>query len=324
MAGNNLTLKDQQVLFRTGDKPEGMYIVRKGELIVYLEQEGREVPLAKLGAGSIVGEMAFFDQKPRSASVKAGQTGTEVTLITATDFGKLMKQIPKWFVSIMSALSSRLRTTNDKLSKIENATNGNKTPYEDLMRTLHVLSLVFHRDGEKSEDKKWILAHEVAVKSLVDIFKSDPDWVERVLRSLVAGKVLSPGKNSYGKNAYTVGRRSVFSEISEFIGRFLQNNSDVTFYPESVIQMLSILKEIASVATYSNSVISIDAVKEMAEGRSVDSSEFEDNIKYFKTGIQGVDLAPGEAIGFKVDTKLLNNSIIYLKLLFEFHKEALE
>ena len=84
MAGNVKSIKAGAVLFRAGDPADGMYLVRKGELMVYLEQNGTEVKLANVGAGNMIGEMAFFDKKPRSASVKANED-TEITIITNAD-----------------------------------------------------------------------------------------------------------------------------------------------------------------------------------------------------------------------------------------------
>ncbi len=71
MAGTNKVLKEGQVLFKAGDKPDGMYLIRKGELRVYLEQDGKEVSLASIGEAGMIGEMGLFDAQPRSASVKA-------------------------------------------------------------------------------------------------------------------------------------------------------------------------------------------------------------------------------------------------------------
>jgi hypothetical protein len=74
----------------------------------------------------------------------------------------------------------------------------------------------------------------------------------------VSGKILGTAKNSYGKNSYVVTRKSVFAEISEFIALFLQKNPDITFYPESVVQMLTLLKEASADASYGNTVISLN------------------------------------------------------------------
>ena len=97
MAGKNKRFPAGKVLFRQGDKASSMYLIRKGKLTVYLEQDKKDLVLAHLEPGSIVGEMAFFDDKPRSASVKTAEV-TDVTEIGKGDFDKLLTQVPKWMV----------------------------------------------------------------------------------------------------------------------------------------------------------------------------------------------------------------------------------
>src|SRR5690606_13731094 len=102
---------------------------RKGQLKVFLQKGNEEIPLATLHEGAIVGEMAFIDDKPRSASVRS-LVPCELTVITRADFDKLLTQVPKWMVSMLQSLSGRLRTTNEKLQKLEQAQLLASTPAE--------------------------------------------------------------------------------------------------------------------------------------------------------------------------------------------------
>lgn len=152
MAGTVRILKEGEVLFRSGEKADSMYIVRKGSLKVYFLKGNDEVQLALLSDGAIVGEMAFFDQKPRSAHVKA-LTQTEVTEISRSDFDKLLTQIPKWLVTMMQSLSGRLRTANDKIAVLEKVQQGsgatNDFPFSPLVRSLRLLQLLTLQLGQK-------------------------------------------------------------------------------------------------------------------------------------------------------------------------------
>ncbi|NRA47250.1 MAG: cyclic nucleotide-binding domain-containing protein, partial [Oligoflexales bacterium] len=42
-----------QVLFNEGDKSDGMFLLRAGELLVYLEKDGEEIELAKIAPGGV-------------------------------------------------------------------------------------------------------------------------------------------------------------------------------------------------------------------------------------------------------------------------------
>jgi len=69
-------LKKGDVLFREGDPSDAMYVIKKGRIGILKNKGSSEVTLAELVPGEMLGEMAFFDNKPRSASAKAVQVGT--------------------------------------------------------------------------------------------------------------------------------------------------------------------------------------------------------------------------------------------------------
>src|SRR6185437_15867881 len=65
-----VTLLTDQTLFSAGDPGDGCYRVNEGLLKVSITSpNGAERILAILGPGSIVGDMAMIDERPRSASV---------------------------------------------------------------------------------------------------------------------------------------------------------------------------------------------------------------------------------------------------------------
>jgi CRP-like cAMP-binding protein len=154
-------LKEGEILFRTGEQATSMYIVRRGSLKVYFLKGNEEVQLAILNDGAIVGEMAFFDQKPRSAHVKA-LTQVEINEITRADFDKLLTQIPKWLFTMLQSLSGRLRTTNEKLAALEKAHLGASQaavadyPFVPLVRSLRILQLLIHQIGQKDGTNIWL------------------------------------------------------------------------------------------------------------------------------------------------------------------------
>jgi CRP-like cAMP-binding protein len=152
VAGTARILKPGEILFRTGERADSMFIIRRGSLKVYALKENEEVQLALLADGAIVGEMAFFDQKPRSAHVKA-LTPSEITEITRADFDKLLTQIPRWLVTMLQSLSGRIRSTNEKLLHVEkvlkDGQGASDFPLMPLIRTLRILQLLTLQLGQK-------------------------------------------------------------------------------------------------------------------------------------------------------------------------------
>ncbi len=67
-----VVLAPGEVLFRQGERGELIYVVQSGDLEVYAElADGTTEPLARIEAGSYVGELGPILNLPRSASVRA-------------------------------------------------------------------------------------------------------------------------------------------------------------------------------------------------------------------------------------------------------------
>jgi CRP-like cAMP-binding protein len=67
-----VALRQGQVLIEQGVKDRTVYFVESGSLTVHFEDDKDRVRIAIVGAGSLLGEGAFFSHLPRSASVNAG------------------------------------------------------------------------------------------------------------------------------------------------------------------------------------------------------------------------------------------------------------
>ncbi|MCX6116257.1 MAG: cyclic nucleotide-binding domain-containing protein [Proteobacteria bacterium] len=295
MAGVNKILKSGQIVFKAGDAADGMYIVRKGELVVYLEQSGKEVVLAKVSEGGMIGEMALFDRQPRSASVKAG-TDCEVTLVTLDDFSKLMKQIPKWFVGLMSALSGRLRSTNDRLKQIEtnNAGAGASTgqpaaappaksgaavsPFQPVLRMLNVLELLWHRDGSK-DGKEWCLDRKVASGALTQLFGESQARVNSLLDLLTQEQVITTKLDQYKNQILVLANRGALRQFTDFAMNFTNANPGLTAIPAKNMEILRVLHKLGSKAPYDQYTCTYEEILEEAKALGLIPQDWDGAIK---------------------------------------------
>jgi CRP/FNR family transcriptional regulator, cyclic AMP receptor protein len=87
-----------------GEEGEELYIVRSGEVAV---QHGDDV-VARVGAGSVFGELAVLDPAPRSADVVA-TTDTDLLILDRTTLLDLMGRRPEVAADIITMLVRRLR-----------------------------------------------------------------------------------------------------------------------------------------------------------------------------------------------------------------------
>ena len=102
------------VIIEEGSESEEMYVVVSGELVVTkMGSSDKEVTLARLNSGEVVGEIALLDQAPRTATVTAAMP-TEVIRVPAASFGELLSDanvVRRMFRTV----TSRLRGIEDTL-----------------------------------------------------------------------------------------------------------------------------------------------------------------------------------------------------------------
>ena len=304
MAGANKVIKPGQVLFKAGDKPDGMYLVRKGELRVYLEQNGKEVTLVTIGDGGMIGEMALFDQQPRSASVKATKD-TEVTLISLIDFEKLMKQIPKWFVGLMVALSGRLRQTNERLQKLEAGISSTGRPFLPTIRLMSSLDLLWHKFGAK-EGKETLLTKDVIHQHMVDLLQEDPEKILSLMEILTREQIISQKVDTYKKVAYSLNNRGFFSSFLGFIAEYTRLNSANRCLGVDALHMVKIAIALADRTAYDTATLSFEELVEEARKEAINTAKWKEALPQLKAAGDAVKLAKtsgGLGLGIRVVKK---------------------
>ena len=126
-------LKKGAALFRQGQSGDSLTIVTDGELSVRCEEDdGRQVEVARVGPGEVVGEMSCLDPAPRSATVAALTDTAQVFVLDRTMFDALFTNAPSLAVALIDgiagALTERLRYTNDRIRR---ATQGDATREAD-------------------------------------------------------------------------------------------------------------------------------------------------------------------------------------------------
>ena len=86
----NRTLANREILFRTGDQGDALYIVARGAVEVVEDGDAHEGHvLAKLEPGQTFGEMALLNGAPRTATIRA-LGDTELLAIEKRDFDDLI------------------------------------------------------------------------------------------------------------------------------------------------------------------------------------------------------------------------------------------
>jgi len=109
------------VVVKQGDPGDAMYLIIDGELRARITSGDKETILATFGPGDFFGDMALFDNGPRSADVVANKEST-VLKLTTISFGRLMKDAPDlaapFLQSTVKTLSARIRADNKRLDRL--------------------------------------------------------------------------------------------------------------------------------------------------------------------------------------------------------------
>ena len=286
MAGQNKVFKEGDILFRQGDAADCMYLVRKGSLSVYIPKDDGDLKLASLDSGSIVGEMAFFDNKPRSASVKAAET-TEVTQITRADFDKLLTQIPKWMVTMMQSLSGRLRSTNERLQKLEEASlaanpagagsivlPNQKFPFQIMLKTLRTINLSMLKDGEK-DGREQIVSLSATQDLWNDLVAEEQAIFERALAKLVHLGLIALKKNSLKQDIIALTNRGGFAQLADFISKYGPKFTHAKpFLEPAALEFFAFLVDTTVTSGYETLNVNINELSAHCKSKGIDTTKW--------------------------------------------------
>jgi CRP/FNR family cyclic AMP-dependent transcriptional regulator len=71
--GEVKTIAEGEFLIRAGEVDSTLFAIEDGHLDIMGTRVGKPAVVATVGAGDVLGEVAFIDDSPRSVSVKAGE-----------------------------------------------------------------------------------------------------------------------------------------------------------------------------------------------------------------------------------------------------------
>jgi len=103
-----------EVIIRQGEPGECMYVIQKGRAEVLYEKGDDEIRLAILGKGDVFGEMALFQKKPRSATVRA-LGDVRVLTVDKRVFLRRVHEDPSFAYKLLQEMSKRISELDAEL-----------------------------------------------------------------------------------------------------------------------------------------------------------------------------------------------------------------
>lgn len=112
MSTEIIEVKKDSYLFLQGDSADAMYIIKTGEIGLFIADYLVEKMVSRVGPGELIGEMSLFDQLTRSASAKA-LTNTSVVVLPYDKLREDLAEMPEWVQVAMKTMAMKIRSANN-------------------------------------------------------------------------------------------------------------------------------------------------------------------------------------------------------------------
>ena len=138
-----------ETLFKTGEPGESLYVVKSGEIELYIKDTaGQRIPLTIAGVGEVFGELALLDRGPRTATALALHD-TELLELDRDDLLLLFQKSPNAALRLLAAMSHMTRKA-DELLRTRVSRNANEEAEEHISTLQRIADWISWFSGSMS------------------------------------------------------------------------------------------------------------------------------------------------------------------------------
>lgn len=130
MALETSTYRAGEPLFREGSESGCLFLVKIGRISIRKSVDAGFIEIAQIGPNQIIGEIGFFDRRPRSADAVA-LTYCEVVEIPYGALAPMFDPAPDYLKRIMTGLATRLRDADDVIRELKERLGENEVSLRD-------------------------------------------------------------------------------------------------------------------------------------------------------------------------------------------------
>jgi CRP-like cAMP-binding protein len=127
MSTKSSTFRVGESLFQEGSDAKSLYLVKSGRVSIRKSVNGGFIEIAQVGPNQIIGEVGFFDARPRSADAVA-LSYCEVVEIPYEALKPIFDPAPDYLKKIMVGLASRLREADEAIRELKERLGENEIP----------------------------------------------------------------------------------------------------------------------------------------------------------------------------------------------------
>ena len=174
----------RSIIFHEGDEGDTLYIIRNGRVkISKITEDGREKTLAIMQPGAFFGEMAIFDEMPRSATAEVLDEPVVALTISKRDFERVVLETPRIALQLLRDLTRRIRQVNQQVEDL-----AFKDVHERVASTLCSLSRV---EGRLLGGNRILINLKMTHQDLANMVGSSRETVTRALNRLQDQDIIS-------------------------------------------------------------------------------------------------------------------------------------
>jgi CRP/FNR family transcriptional regulator, cyclic AMP receptor protein len=162
------------IIVNEGDEGNSIFLIESGSVKTFLSDEnGKEVVLSTQGAGEYFGDLALFDDEPRSASVMALEP-CKVMIISKAQLREAVAEDAEIALSLLKGLAGRVRVLTENVRTLALL-----DVFGRLSKTLY--SLAEEKDGVLVIDQR------LTQQDLASRIGASREMVSRIMHDLTEG-----------------------------------------------------------------------------------------------------------------------------------------
>lgn len=165
------------IIVSEGDEGNSLFLIQSGSVKAFLSDEnGKEVVLSTQGQGEYFGDLALFDDEPRSASVMALEQ-CKVMIITKTQLREAIQEDVEIGFSLLHGLARRVRILTENVRTLALL-----DVFGRLVTTLYNLA--------EEKDGVLVIEQRLTQQDLANRIGASREMVSRIMHDLIEGGYL--------------------------------------------------------------------------------------------------------------------------------------
>lgn len=209
------------MLFREGDPSDAMYVIKSGRIAITKAKGSKDIHLAELVPGEMLGEMAFFDNKPRSAGAKA-LADSEVIALPFAALHAQFKTFPEWLRAMVKTVNAHLRDANTRIKNLETAAGEDLEtfPPHTITRLCAIISLVGFKAGEKTENGV-VVPFNMLRNYCIQIFQQPTHKLQKLMEVLQGLGIMKVEDLGEGRQRITILKHQLLADFTDWYNEYL-------------------------------------------------------------------------------------------------------